>query len=198
MSRRRFVSLYRVFFAVLVLMAVIIQFVHGARQPNFSVTNYFSFFTIESNIFAAVVLLVAVVKQPKSSSFAYVRGAATLYMVVTGIVYSALLAGADVQTPIPWINTVLHYIFPVVMLLDWVIDRSKKLSYKTALYWLIFPFAYLAYSLVRGPFAHWYPYPFLNVAKHGYASVAVTSVVVAIAFVVVAGAVAGIPRLRRL
>ena len=61
-----------------------------------SLVNFFSFFTIESNLLAIVVLLIGGVGDPQSERWAYVRGAATLYMVITGIVYAALLANEEV------------------------------------------------------------------------------------------------------
>ena len=61
-----------------------------------SLVNFFSFFTIESNLLAIVVLLIGGAGDPQSERWAYVRGAATLYMVITGIVYAALLANEEV------------------------------------------------------------------------------------------------------
>jgi len=80
------------------------------------------------------------------------RGAAALYMATTGIIFSVLLAGLDVElTAVPWDNLVLHYIMPAAMLLDWIINRPKhRISFKRALVWLVYPLAYVAYSLGRG------------------------------------------------
>jgi carbon starvation protein CstA len=61
-----------------------------------SLANFFSFFTIESNLLAIVVLLIGGVLDPRGARWAWLRGAATLYMVITGIVYAALLANAEV------------------------------------------------------------------------------------------------------
>ena len=54
------------------------------------------------------------------------RGAATLYMAITGMIFSLLLSGADVQTPIPWVNSTLHYVFPLFIVIDWLVDRSVR------------------------------------------------------------------------
>jgi len=88
------------------------------------------------------------------------RGAASLYMAITGIVFSVLLAGLDVElTAVPWDNTVLHYIMPVVVVADWVIDLpGTRIAFKSALVWLAFPLTYVAYSLIRGHLTGWYPY----------------------------------------
>ena len=38
-----------------------------------------------------------------------------------------------------------------------------------------FPFAWVCYTLIRGAIWKWYPYPFIDVAAHGYARVATRS-----------------------
>ncbi len=177
--KHKLVVSYRLVFAVVVLVAVAVQFHHGTQQPQFNAVNYFSFFTIESNILGAFVLLASVFVTKQSAAWNVLRGAATFYMVMTGIIYVLLLAGADVQTPIPWINTMLHYIFPVVMLFDWLVDPPRpRISTKRALLWLVFPVLYVVYSLIRGHFVGWYPYPFLDVAKLGAGRVLVNAVVI--------------------
>jgi hypothetical protein len=37
-----------------------------------------------------------------------------------------------------------------------------------AVRWLMFPGAYLIYTLFRGIFTEWYPYPFIDVTELGY------------------------------
>ncbi|MGA8046237.1 MAG: Pr6Pr family membrane protein, partial [Dermatophilaceae bacterium] len=70
--------------------------------------------------------------------------------------------GVDL-TAVPWDNTVLHYIVPVAMLVDYLLDRPRRrLSFRASLLWLIYPLAYAGYSLIRGAIVDWYPYPFLD------------------------------------
>jgi hypothetical protein len=110
------------------------------------------------------------------------RGAVTLYMAVTGIIFALLLSGLDagVLTAVPWDNTVLHYIMPIAVFGDWLLDRpQRRISFKRALLWLAYPVMYVAYTLVRGHFAGWYPYPFLNAADKGYVATGITSLLVA-------------------
>lgn len=177
----------RLFLAGLVITAVITQLAHLANRDTFNPANFFSFFTIESNILAAVVLIIAacytLAGKKETTGFALVRGAATLYMVMTGIIFALLLSGIQnsLQTTIPWVNTVLHYIMPIAMLADWFSSLPRqRITFKRALIWLVFPVAYLFYSLVRGHITHWYPYPFLNPTEHGYGRVALTSVIISI------------------
>jgi hypothetical protein len=44
---------------------------------------------------------------------------------------------------------------------------------------VLFPLAWLAYTLLRGPVVTWYPYPFIDVITHGYVRVVANVLVVA-------------------
>jgi hypothetical protein len=163
-----------------------------------SLVNFFSFFTIESNLLAIVVLVVGGVLDPQSERWAYVRGAATLYMVITGIVYAALLANEEVGLTAAWVDSAMHQVTPAVLLVDWVcFPPWGRASYRAALAWLAFPLVYLAYSLSRGAAVDWYPYPFLD-PRHpgGYGRVAAFAVVLAVVMALLAVAVNAIGRTR--
>ena len=86
-------------------------------------------------------------------------------MVTTGIIYDQLLSGytKELQTAVIWVDNIVHRTMPVVMVIDWLADPPKSvLTYRRAVIWVIFPLVYAIYSLVRGPIADWYPYPFMN------------------------------------
>lgn len=186
------VAAYRIGFALLTLAAILYQLIHSIDiNPNFSVGNFFSFFTIESNILALLVLLAFGLNRigsPPSRAAELVRGAAVLYMVTTGIVYGLLLSGYtdELQTATPWVNNVVHRIFPVVLLADWLIrPPAVRITFRDALVWLAFPILYLVYSLIRGLIVDWYPYPFLNPdMAGGYAGVAASAVGIAVGVIV--------------
>jgi len=179
----------RVGFGALALAAVITQLwiQIDAGSP---VTNFLSYFTIESNILAGIVLLASglmpVARRP--SWWEGLRGAATLYMVATGIVYNTLLLDVDVGNLASWVNTVTHRVIPLVLLADWLIAPSReRLSRRTSLLWLAFPLLYCAYSLIRGPLVDFYPYPFLDPRLDGgYGRVAIFIVILAVAFALLA------------
>lgn len=185
MNKKQFLITYRIFFALLVLAAITTQLHHSLQLANFSLVNFFSYFTIQSNFFAAAILLMTAYllanNKKRDHEQEMLRGAATLYMVTTGIIYGLLLSKAKVQITLPWVNDVLHRLFPLVLLFDWLYDRPTcKITPRQSLLWLVYPVMYLAYTLVRGPSAHWYPYPFLDVSQKGYASVFVASICIAI------------------
>jgi hypothetical protein len=73
---------------------------------------------------------------------------------------------------VPWANAVVHYVMPVVIVLDWLIDPPcAQITRRKASSWLIFPVVYFGYTLIRGAITGWYPYPFLDVAAKGYGRV---------------------------
>ena len=172
--------------AGIILAAVAIQFWTGTTgTPGFRGDNFFSFFTIQSNLFAAAVLLAG-----RNDSL---RGAATLYLVITGAVYATLLSGLErtLQTPLPWVNFVLHRLSPVALVVDWLAEPPRcPLRWRAALLWMVYPLLYRGYSLVRGACVGWYPYPFLD-PRHvgGYGRVALVCGLIALGALVAAGLV---------
>ncbi len=178
MAKRWFIICARLGFGLLTLIALGIQFKITAQLPNFNPVNFFSYFTNLSNIFASFVFIISalyLIKRRKpSATDDIIRGTAVLYMSITGVVFSALLRNIELGVLLPWINTVVHYIMPIVVVLDWLYQPpSTQLVARQILFWLIFPLLYIVYSLIRGSIVNWYPYPFLNPAKvGGYAGVA--------------------------
>jgi hypothetical protein len=186
--RAKFIHIFRVGFAVLSLTAIIAQ-LNRHVSYGFSTVNFFSYFTNLSNIFFAVFLLAAgivgLLGLKHSYLFEVVRGAAALCMLIVGIVFSLLLRNEDLGTLMPWVNIVLHYAMPIVAVVDWVmVPTTNKLTRKHLVPWLIFPTAYLSYTLIRGAAVDWYPYPFLNPTKAGgYLGVTGYCVVIFVLFV---------------
>jgi len=188
--KRNYLVAYKVLFGLLGFSAIVTELAVTATRGTFNFGNFFSFFTIEANIIAFIVFLASaffVFAGKKSHKLDFFRGAATFLMVVTGIVFAVLLSGLEgvELTAVPWDNIVLHYIIPIAVALDWIIDPpSRRISFRRGLLWLIFPLAYLGYSLIRGPIAQWYPYPFLNPVNGGYGQIAITSLIILIVGVV--------------
>jgi hypothetical protein len=175
----------RIFFALLGFSAIVTEIATLSERDRFIPSNFVSYFTVEANLFAVIVLVLsalALASNRQSGSVALLRGSSTLNMIVVGIVFSLLLADIDAElTAVPWDNAVLHYIMPVYVALDWFIDLPKvRITFKRALVWMVFPIAYVAYSLIRGRFVGWYPYPFLNPVERGYLGVTITSVEIAL------------------
>jgi hypothetical protein len=168
--------IFRCVLALIVLGAIAVQLHQKLAIAGFDPINFFSFFTIVSNIFGAAVLLAAAFDLPEDRRVRdLLRGVATLSLVIVGVVFSVLLARGD-SGLMPWVNAIVHYAMPILIALDWCLDPPQTpVSRRDAATWLVLPAAYLAYALVRGAIVHWYPYAFLNVDTIGYAGVAAYS-----------------------
>jgi hypothetical protein len=82
-------------------------------------------------------------------------------------------------------DVLLHDLIPLLYVAYWVVFVAKRsLRWKDALWWLIYPAAYFAYTLLRGVTTRWYPYPFLDVQVLGYARVSINAVLLLAAFLV--------------
>jgi hypothetical protein len=165
-QRRVVVGSYRVVLGLVASVAMVAQVADGSSRPAFDVVSFFSYFTILSNLLAIAVLgyLGLTLGRRRAPGIEAARGAAVVYLIVTGVVYALLLAdepGAD--TLLPWVDTVLHRVMPIALVIDWVLDPpAHPIAWSTAAWWLAFPVAWLAYTLVRGPIVDWYPYPFVD------------------------------------
>jgi len=159
--------------------------------------DFLMYFTIESNLLAAVVMGIGAVRLLRRGplpgrGWTTLRLAATTYMVTTGVVYNLLLRGLPTIPGgnLPWSNEVLHVVVPALVLLDWLLAPDRRaLGYGAVGRVVVFPLAWVAVTLARGPVTGnevtgattYYPYPFLDPATDagGYATVAVWVVVIA-------------------
>ncbi|MBA2718474.1 MAG: Pr6Pr family membrane protein [Chloroflexi bacterium] len=187
---------------VVVLAAIIAQAKVLADVGAFDVTRFFAFFTILSNLIgvAAFALLVARPKAPRTRGVELLRAGAAVYLTVTFFVVIFLLSGVDVQLQLVWVDVVLHKIFPVIVVLDWLLDPPRvRLGTRDIATLIVFPLAWTGLTMVRGAVdpAKWYPYPFLNPANGGYGQVLVTAVAITIGFVAISAAIIGLGNRRR-
>lgn len=157
---------------------------------SYNTLNFFSYFTNLSNLLAAFVLLLSVFsRSPQNSSLDVMRYVSAVNMAVVGILFVALLRNVDLGALLPWVNFVLHYVMPVAIVLDWLLQPpGSRLQAKHLAAALVFPAAYLIYVLLRGAVMGWYPYPFLNPANvSGYSGVAMYSAAIFVTFLLVGG-----------
>jgi hypothetical protein len=143
-----------------------------------STIRFFSFFTILTNILAAIALLVPVLA-PRSALGRFldrpdVRTMITAYIIMVGTVYHLLLRGLSQREGWPLaFEEMLHYVTPPLFLIDWLLFVPKRdLNWRVGIAGLWFPIAYIVWTLVHGAVSGWYPYPFVDVGDLGYAQVA--------------------------
>jgi hypothetical protein len=154
-----------------------------------TVINFFSYFTILSNIFLALSFTTAWLS-PTSRLGAFLarpvmKGGITLYIAITGTVYVLILR--HTWEPQGWAfvaDALLHYVMPVLGALDWVLFSPKgRMEWKHSVRWLTFPALYGVYTLLHGWLTGFYPYPFVDVPKLGAGKVLANSAVLALVFV---------------
>jgi hypothetical protein len=188
---RVLVSMVRIALALAILAAVVTTHLDAGSRGPVNPFNLYGYFTIQSNLIAAVVLLIAGIAslagRTQGLGLSLLRAIATTILVIVGIVYAVLLAplGAAGGVPVPWANVVLHILSPIVIVLDWLLvgDRLRlRLSQIWAI--LVYPIVWTAVVLIRGATDGWVPYPFLNPAQ-GYGVVAAYAIAIAAVFAVV-------------
>ncbi len=150
------------------IVAVFVQLISDTARADFSIINFFSYFTFECSILASITLIIFAIcnlKDVTSRIIDLIRGAVVVYMIITGIVYWLLLANIPdtTGTSVFWVIRFLHYVLPTALVVDWFLcPPSKGLRYGDAFYWLVFPLLYIGYSITRGLVLDWYPYSFLD------------------------------------
>lgn len=196
--------------AIITWFALVLQLylmLTGPARDNFSATatiiNFFSYFTILSNLLVAICLSFSLAG-PASLignffSKITVRSAIALYIFIVGLIYNLVLRSQ--WNPQGWqliADNLLHVAVPFFYVIFWIIFTPKRtLQWKNIFPWLIFPAVYLAYSLIRGAFTGWYPYPFLHIEKVGYGKMIVNSLLVLAAFLAVGSALVAYNRLSK-
>ncbi|WP_092800000.1 Pr6Pr family membrane protein [Klenkia marina] len=137
------------------------------------VVRFWSYFTIQSNVLTFLAVL-PLVRDPQHDGrwWRPLRLTALLGIVVTGLVYAVVLAPTDHPVGLGvWTNAGLHYVAPVAALLGWlVLGPRPRVTWSTVGWAMVWPLAWIAYTLAHGAVSGWYPYPFLDVAALGYAT----------------------------
>lgn len=167
---RRFIGVARVALALVVLVSVVYQIADRLIHNVFRPGEYFAYFTIQTSLMDVVVLGVgawlAFSRSHDTKLFTIVRVCIVGFAVVTCVVYNVLLRGVPGEVgyvwPV-WPNEVLHVWAPILLVLDWLVAPGRYVIRLRASLWvLIYPLAWVAFSIVRGLLTGWWPYPFLD------------------------------------
>ena len=181
--------------ATLAWFAVILQLVLMIRNRTTPVAEvlarFFTFFTILTNILAALCFTFLLRPASRAGGFFSRPGTLTavaVYIFVVGIVYNTLLRSLwHPQGSQRLVDELLHVVNPAYFLICWLIFVRRvagAVEWRAIFSWLIYPLAYLLLILLRGALSDWYPYPFVDVAALGYARVLVNSGLLMAAFLV--------------
>lgn len=154
------------------------------------IIRYFSYFTILTNLLVTVCCITLLLGPRAALGRFFGRqqtvAAITVYIVIVGLIYNTILR--FVWEPHGWqkiVDELLHSVIPVLFFMYWLFFTSKtQLRWKNILPWLIFPFSYIIYVLIRGSVSGFYPYPFINTYQLGINKVLVNSVGIALVFII--------------
>ncbi|MFI8102667.1 Pr6Pr family membrane protein [Streptomyces sp. NPDC086023] len=160
-----------------------------------------SFFTIWTNVAVAVVYGISAARtwRRREPLPPLVTGGVLLFILITGLVYHLVLANPaspfNVTDDIAKLtgaravaDLLLHTVTPVGAVLEFaLLTAPRRFTPRLAALWLAYPLAYVGFALVRGALLApgtptRYTYPFIDAARYGYAQVAVTAVVLGLAF----------------
>lgn len=198
---------WRILIAVLAWAGVAIQYglmIHNESWASgpWKTVEFFSYFTILSNVLAGVVLT-APLAAPASRLAAWAQASSTriataTYLAITALVYHGLLA--DIWDPKGLgliADTLLHTVTPIAFLADWLLRGGRgQARWTGALKALAFPALFGVWTLLHGALTDFYPYPFLDVTKRGYPGVMVMMLAMSGGFLVVAVAFTALHRAR--
>ncbi|HEY8934163.1 MAG TPA: Pr6Pr family membrane protein [Cyclobacteriaceae bacterium] len=184
---------YQAIIAVLGWFALISQFYINATSNDvalFEITiRYFSYFTILTNLLITVYCSVRLLAPESALAIFFSKQstgtAIAVYITVVGVVYNMILRSMwDPEGLQLVVDEVLHTIIPILFIGYWILRISRhELAWRNVWYWLLYPFMYSIFILVRGNFSGFYPYPFVNVTSLGYNQVFINCLVLTAVFI---------------
>ena len=147
--------------------------------------RFFANFTIQSNALVAITSTV-LARDPAEDrpGWRVARLAGLIGITVTGLVYFFLLRGlVELEGPNLVVDALLHMVVPVLAIAAWAWAGPRpRITWREAAYVLVWPLAWLVWTLAVGQVDGWVPYPFLDGDVEGWASVAVVSVGITMLF----------------
>lgn len=185
--------------AVQLLLTVGIVLAQG-RGFFMSLVVFFGFFTVLTNLLAALVMT-AYAAGPGLSFSTFRRFATPVVMTTTaasisivGAVYFLILRhlwkpeGAQF-----WADVALHYAVPTLVVMFWALAvPARSLEWKDGPWLFAYPLLYLVYVFVRGEIVHLYPYPFIDVLAIGYRAALLNTAGITLAYALVVGLFCGL------
>ena len=169
---------FRVLLGLSLLGSVVWQVADRIRVDRFRPFEYFAFFSIDSSIFAGIVVLLSGIwllqGKAETERQNILRLIVTVSMIIVGVVYHALLgdsavAPEDIGYEWPRIpNLVIHTWAPIAITVDYLLSiRGAKPKLRKALWVVVYPLIWLFLSIIRGLADGWWPYWFINPGSEG-------------------------------
>ncbi|MFC5673828.1 Pr6Pr family membrane protein [Streptomyces incanus] len=211
---RPLAATYRLLLALAAIAAVTVEILLG------SPTRVLSHFAVQSTLLLAVVMLASArrawtARRPLPGAL---TGATLLYVVGAALVHHVLLADATpaftttgptataaltgpAGTLAALAPPTLHTVLPIAAVLDWLLlSPPARLRLAHAAAWLLYPTAYLTFTLIHGLLLPADParslYPFQDTNRHGYQYILGVSLLLLVALYCLALALIAVDRTR--
>ncbi|HEU4807709.1 MAG TPA: Pr6Pr family membrane protein [Homoserinimonas sp.] len=166
---RRVFGVARILVALTGIAALAGDFNYSLGTNPLAIGNFFSYFTVQSALIAVTVFVMGAVyglrNQLDPLWLEMVRILMTVWVIVSGIVFAVILVEGSLRgVPVwaPWSSQLLHFWIPAYALIDWLIAPGRDVPWRTVGYIMVFPLAWVFYTMIRGSLVHWYPYFFLD------------------------------------
>ncbi len=168
------VRAWRLLGAALIVAALVANIVKHVREGDFALFDTLGYFSQQTNILAAALLLTLVPRtgRPRPAWLEYARASVAMYLVIVTVVFWTLLGGFEPEDPYPWSTVTMHGASCALLLVDWLVEGPRT-EHPIRRVWtvLLYPVVWVGVALVRGATDGWVPYPFMDPAD-GYAPVA--------------------------
>jgi len=152
----------------MVVLQLVVYLRTGVAPVGVMLLRFFCYFTILTNLLAALVFVGIGLRRSASASR---LTAVTGYMLVVGIIHYFFLRGLrEIYGAERVADEFLHVVLPLSCLVYWLFLVQKSgLRWRSAFGWLGYPVLYILWILVVGVLTGFYPYPFADVNRLGYA-----------------------------
>jgi len=163
------ILIYRIVFAGLSWFTLITNnIIHGI-----SWFSSFRTFSIQTNYIVTIWFTLAILWHNKPEFLGKItgplKGAFTMYITITFIVFAILLS--PFYQPTGWAafsNLVIHYITPIAFIVDWVLTETKvRYEWNYLPYWITYPLCYIIFAVIHGTITGNYIYYFLDINALG-------------------------------
>ncbi|MCZ2825618.1 MULTISPECIES: Pr6Pr family membrane protein [unclassified Modestobacter] len=152
------------------LTRTLIETAGGRTTVVTELIRWLSLFTVVSNVLvlaAATSLAIDPVRSGRLWRVLLLD--ALLAITVTGLVFSVLLSPTVDPTGVTvWTNLVLHYLSPLAMVVGWLVFGPRpRITGGTVAWAMVFPVAWIGWTMWHGAQSRWYPYFFLDARDLG-------------------------------
>ena len=203
-SKIKIILTFRIFLVALTLYTIIAGWTISAIDSGipFIWLPGLKYYTIQTNLMVCVWLIFAIIWSNNPEKLKRItgplKGAITLFITTTFVFFAIFLQALYHPTGFAaFSNIVLHYLTPILFIVDWILtENEKRYKWKYLPFWTIYPVGYLVFSFIHGSITGDYLYPFLNISFLGITGYTIMISILIGVGLIIGCAYIGINRLR--